>query len=147
LDLNASDLLPNGEMAMTNIETFFRTVQARAWGAGAAAVLLLAGASGAVAQTGIEVPAQVFDHGPTRAKPVVKLQPDASGWARAQSDGRSFGANVPLGAGQRLPLTVHFLSAEAQCHDADVTRTAEEQDEDFIHDAKDRGDDLGREGD
>ena len=133
--------LPTGEMAMTNIQTFLRTVQARAWGAGAAAAaLILAGASGAVAQTGIDVPPQDFGHGRASSKPVVKWRPNASHWDRARSDGRSFGANLPLGEGARLPLTVHLLSAEDQRRDADVTSTAEEQDDDFVRDAKDRED-------
>ena len=113
---------------MTKIETVLRTA------AFAAAACVLAAASGAVAQTAIDVPAQVFGSGQASVKPAVKWRPSDSSWVRAPSDGRSFGVNVPLGTGERLPLTVHLLSSEAQCHDEDITSADREQDKAFIRD-------------
>jgi hypothetical protein len=125
---------------MTEIKKILCTPKFRVWGAGAAAAaaaFVVAGASGAVAKTAIDVPPQVFDQGQASAKPAVQWRPNAPSWAREPSeDGRSFGVNVPL-AGGRLPLTVHLLSSEAQCHDEDITSAGREQDKAFI-----RGGDL-----
>ena len=116
---------------MTKIESVLRATAI--WAAAASAsACVLAGASAAAAATAIDVPAQSFGHGQADSKPVVKWRPDASSWNRERSDGRSFGVNVPLGGGERLPLTVHMFTPEAQCHDADVTTAAEEQDDAFI---------------
>lgn len=101
----------------------------------AAAAVFLAGASAAAAGTAIDVPAQDFAHGQAGAKPVVtmKQRPVASFPDRGPLAGRSFGLNMPLGAGRRLPLTVHILSSEEECHDdADINGAAQNQDQDFI---------------
>ena len=103
--------------------------------AAAAAAFALAGASAAAAGAAIDVPAQDFAHGQASSKPVMTLRwrPVASIWDREPLAGRSFGVNMPLGAGGRLPLTVHILSSEEECHDdAAINSAAQNQDQDFI---------------
>jgi hypothetical protein len=126
---------------MTKIESGLRIAKTTA--AAAVAVFVLAGASGAVAAAAIDVPAQSFGQGQASAKRVVQWRPNASSWVREPSDGKSFGVNVPVGAGGRLPLTVHLLSSEAQCHDEDITSADREQDKAFIRDGA-QADDLAR---
>ena len=121
---------------MTKIEAVSHT--AKTWSAGAAATVVVLGASRAFgAGTAIDVPAQVFPRGQASFRPVAKWKwrPEASNWDHEEVGGRSFGVNVPVGAGRQLPLTVHLLSSEAQRRDSDVTRTAEEQDDDFARGA------------
>lgn len=100
-----------------------------------AAAFALAGAS-AAAGAAIDVPAQVFANGQASAKPVttLKWRPVTSTWDRDRPlAGRSFGVNMPLGARGRLPLAVHILSSEEECHDdADITGVAQNRDQDFI---------------
>ena len=102
-----------------------------------AAAFALAGATSAYASAGvaIDVPAQDFAQGQASSKPVktLKWRPVASIPDREPLAGRSFGVNMPLGAGSRLPLMVHILSSEEECHDdADLNGAAQNQDQDFI---------------
>jgi len=108
-----------------------------------AAAFALAGASAAVAGAAIDVPAQVFPHGQASSEPVMtsKWRPVASSsdpYAdRGPIAGRSFGVKLPVpgagGAEGRLPLRVHVLSSEEECHDyPDTTGAAQNRDQDFI---------------
>jgi hypothetical protein len=103
--------------------------------AAAAAVIALAGASAAAAGTAIDVPAQVFAQARTSAKPAAPWSggPVLAARGRDWAVGRSYRVNLPLGAGQRLPLRVHVYSSEEECHDdAGVAARAKNQDQDFI---------------
>jgi len=122
-----------------------RTPIARAWAARAAvAVLCFAGASGAVAQTAIDVPAQSFDHGQAVSKPVIKWRPDASDWDRA-SAGPSLRVNVPVGAGARAPVIVRLRQVDEQAADAaDDADAAADLDDDFVRGAQDQDDGFYR---
>jgi hypothetical protein len=112
--------------------------------AAAASAFALAGASAAAAAAAaIDVPAQVFPDGQAGSKPVT-----TSNWRPVASSsdpypdrgllaGRSFGVKLPVpgagGAEARLPLMVHVLSSEEECHDdEDINGRAQNQDQDFI---------------
>jgi hypothetical protein len=110
----------------------------------AAAALVLAGASGAVAQTAIDVPPQTFDPGQATPKPVVKWRPDASNLDREPSGGPSFHVNVPLGGGARAPVAVRFHPPGEQAMDADDTDASADLDDDFIRDAEGQDDNFAR---
>ncbi len=100
-----------------------------------AAAFVLAGASAAAAGTAVDVPAQVFAQSQAGSKPVAqwKLGADVSTQARDWAVGRSFRVNVPLGAGQKLPLRVHVYSSEEECHDnMAITAVAANRDQDFM---------------
>jgi hypothetical protein len=116
---------------MTKIESVLGA--AKAWTA--ALAFALAGASATAAEAAIDVPAQVFSGGQTSSKPVIKLDrgPEVSTQDRNWAVGRSFRVNLPLGAGERLPLRVHLLSSEEVCHDdTRITAAAANQEQDFV---------------
>jgi hypothetical protein len=136
------DHIVRGSIARLGTKTRACAVRAAA---AAAVVFVLAAASGAVAQTAIDVPAQSFDQGQARSsKPVIKWRPDDSSWERERNDGPSFRVNVPLGAGAWAPVTVRFEPAEVQATDVDDTDAAAELDDDFIRDAEAQDDDFAR---
>src|SRR5262249_33758991 len=99
------DHIVRGSIARLGTKACARAARAAA----AAVIFVLAAASGAVAQTAIDVPAQSFDQGQAKSfKPVIKWRPDDSSWERERNGGPSFRVNVPLGAGDWAPITVRF---------------------------------------
>jgi hypothetical protein len=123
-------------MAMTKIESVLHAAAVAA----AATAFVLAGASGAAAQTdaqtGIDAPAQAqfFGLGQAPSKPIVKLRPDASSWDQDRSAGPSFRVNVPLGGRARLPLTVRIRSAN-EAQETGIANAAADRDGDFVREA------------